>query len=342
MNAPSINARAGFLVVLLAAGFTYGLIQLFTLRFATGDVYPEYSSLRSNPSGAKLLYDSLSRTPGIEVARNYLPFDYLDEKQSTILLLGVNDAELGAGSDRYMDNVERLANRGSRVVVSLVSRGERVPFGAAEVEKRWHFQFAVDHGLYFREAPGWHVLSQQGAKVVAMERDFSKGSVVLFANSSVFSNEAVARLDRLALVATALGPNRRVIFDEQHFGIAESGSVVGLARRYRMAGLAAGLALCAVLFIWKNAAGFPPPLETAPVETLGGRTSISGLFTLLRRHVPPADLAATCWNEWMASHRGEVSPERVARAQAILRDHGAKPLEAAREIQNVLHSKGSL
>jgi len=36
MSAPSANARAGFLIVLLAAIFTYGLIRAFSIRFATG------------------------------------------------------------------------------------------------------------------------------------------------------------------------------------------------------------------------------------------------------------------------------------------------------------------
>ena len=134
----------------------------------------------------------------------------------------------------------------------------------------------------------------------------------------------------------------RVIFDEQHFGMAESGTVVGLARHFRLTGMALGLALCAALFIWKNAAGFPPAADAPRSATLSGRTSISGLYTLLRRHIKPADLAATCWNEWLTGNRRELSADRQARAEAILRDRGRQPLDAVREIQTVLHSKGPL
>jgi len=143
-------------------------------------------------------------------------------------------------------------------------------------------------------------------------------------------------------VCAAIGTASRVVFDERHFGIAESGTVVGLARRFRLTGMALGLALCAALFIWKNAAGFPPLADAPRSETLAGRTSISGLFTLLRRHIKPADLAATCWNEWLAGNRRELTPDRRARAEAILREHGRTPLDAVREIQTVLHSKGPL
>ena len=36
-----------FLFILLAGAFTYGLIRLFSLQFASGEVYPEFSSLRA-------------------------------------------------------------------------------------------------------------------------------------------------------------------------------------------------------------------------------------------------------------------------------------------------------
>ena len=347
MNAPSHNARAGFLIVLLAALFTYGLIRAFSIRFATGEVYPEYSSLRASPEGAKLLYDGLSRTPGMTVARNYFPLEYLEESHAAIFLLALNAGQFAAGPEPYVGEVERLANGGNRVVAALDwSPGAvRGPEHAGELEKRWHVKFGFDTkqtGLYFTEAPDWRVLDRAGSKILAIERDFQKGSVVLFAGSRDFTNQSLVKLDRLALISAAIGPNSRVIFDEEHFGIAESGTVVGLARRFRLAGMAFGLALCAALFIWKNAAGFPPPADAPRPATLSGRTSLSGLYTLLHRHIEPAGLAAACWNEWLAGNRRDLTPERQARAEAILREHGRKPLDAVREIQTVLHAKGPL
>jgi hypothetical protein len=106
--------------------------------------------------------------------------------------------------------------------------------------------------------------------------------------------------------------------------------------------MAAGLAFCAALFLWKNAASFPPPAETPRSGVLIGRTSISGLNTLLSRHIRPADLASTCWNEWITGKRREVAPNHIVRAEAILRDRTRTPLDAVREIQTVLQSKGPL
>src|SRR6266516_392281 len=53
-----------FLAILLAA-FAFGLLQLFKLRFESGDVYLEYSSVRTDPLGRRAFYDSLELMDGI-------------------------------------------------------------------------------------------------------------------------------------------------------------------------------------------------------------------------------------------------------------------------------------
>jgi len=345
MTAPSSNARAGFLIILLAFVFTYGLIRTFSIRFATGDIYPDYSSMKASPSGAKLLYDSLSHISGLTVSRNYSPLEYSDERDAAIFLLAINAGAFAGAAQPYLEPLERLANRGNRVVVSLSWDGPKKPENAGSIEKRWHIKLAYDttrKQLYFPDAAGWRVIDGSGNKILAVERNFEKGAIVLFAGSRDFSNGSAVKLEHLELISAAIGPKSRVVFDEEHFGMGESGTVVGLARRYRLGGMALGFALCTALFIWRNAAGFPPPAETVRRETLSGRTSLSGLYTLLRRHIKPAELAAVCWNEWLLGNRRELSPERRARAEAILRDRGREPLEAVREIQTVLHAKGPL
>jgi hypothetical protein len=345
MTTPSGSARAGFLIILLAFVFTYGLIRAFSIRFAAGDVYPDYSSMKASPPGAKLLYDSLSHTPGLTVSRNYSPLEYSDESDAAIFLLAVNPGVFAGAPQVFVDPVERLSNRGNRVVAALSWDGPKNPVIGEAIQKRWHIKLAYDTArkrLYFSGADDWRVLDRSGDRILAIERDFGKGAVVLFSDSRGFSNQSVVKLGHLELISTAIGPKGRVIFDEEHFGMGESGTVVGLARRYRLGGMALGFALYTALFIWRNAASFPPPAEAIRRETLSGRTSIAGLYTLLRRHIKPAELAAVCWNEWLTGNRRELSPERRARAEAILRDRGRAPLEAVREIQTVLHAKGPL
>ena len=332
--------------VLLAIGFAAALAYLFGIEFAGGSVYPEYSSLRSDPKGAKLLLDSLVRIPGVSAERSYVPFDYLPGDHTTVLLLGIEPEAFAKDPDPYLARIEKFAARGNRVVAALQhDPDEKLP-KAESLAALWKVRLGLSEDqnhatLYFAQAGGWQVLEAVGDELFAIERPFGKGSVVLLASSEDFNNQSTAAGDRLKLVSAAIGSNHRILFDEPHLGISESGSVVGLVRRFRLTGMALGLALCAALWIWKNAAVFPPPAAGQP-RNLSGRTSLSGLLTLLRRHVPATELVAVCWREWLTAHRREVTPARAARAEEILRHSAARPLEAARELQSVVHSKGTL
>ena len=288
--------RVWLLVLLLAAGFTWGMLRLFGVQYATGDVYPEYSSLRSDPLGARLLYESLTRLPGLHVTRNFLPLEYFSGKPSTVLLLGVKPPLLKEAE--FVRPIERVAGRGHRVVIGVTNLAE--------------------------------------ARAIKLDKSLQ------LADTDLFANAPVLELKRLAAVTAALGSNPSIVFDESHFGIMESGSVVGLARRYHLLGLALGLAICAALALWRNASPFPPRGETFEPERLSGRTSFAGLVTLLRRHIPADRVTSVCWQEWFKTNRREMSPSRVRRAEALAASAGARPLEAVREISAVVRAKGEL
>lgn len=343
------NRRSMLLASLLAAAFICGTLYLFDVQFSGGDVYPEYSSLRTDPRGAKLLFDSLAGVPGLTLVRSYLPLDLLEEDHATIILLGLDPNRFASDPELYLRPIERLAGRGNRIVAALQPPDGVTGPRTDALESAWHVKLVVDatrrrvYALHFSQAEGWKVLEAIGPKLLAIERPFGKGSVVLIAHSGDFDNASTVAAALFPLVTTVIGPNSRIVFDEQHLGIAESGSVVGLARRFHLVGLALGLALVATLVIWKNATAFPP-LAARPAPRLGGRTSLSGLITLLRRHIPPDRLAATCWQEWLKGNGREVLPARRDRAEAIIQraaqNSAQSPVAAMREIQAVLHSRG--
>ncbi len=332
--------RTAIFGALLAAGLAWGLVSLFNLEFEDGSAYPEYSSLRADPLGSKLLFDTLARVPGVVVARN---FGALDDVPSgtTVLLLATRAGDF---ADNDAD-LRKLAERGVRVAVAL--NGDANTRTDALVSS-WRLVLSTDrkarqsHPLYFSDAPGWTVLERAGPKILAVERAFGKGSVAVWPESDDFANESTAAGDRFDTVTTALGPNLRVVFDERHFGIAESGSVVALARRFHFTGMALGLALCAALLLWRNGATFPPPGAVAAGENFAGRTSHAGLITLLRRNIPRERLAAVCWEQWQAGNRREAGSSKAVRAAALVQEGSGRPLETMREVQSVLQAKGEL
>ena len=98
-----------------------------------------------------------------------------------------------------------------------------------------------------------------------------------------------------------------------------------------------------MLLIWRNVTSFPPLSdESTNKASLSGRTSRSGLLTLLRRHVPPSGLALVCWNEWLASNRRALPANGSVRAVDAIRRAGSNPVKALHEIQAILDSKGIL
>ncbi len=108
-----------FLLVVLG-GFFFGLAHLFKLRFEAGDVYPEYSSLRADPLGAKALYESLDNL--LTVRRNYRRVSKLGEGRDTTLFY------LGSRAAFMMDSRSdlRLLPEEFKTLESFVAGGGRL------------------------------------------------------------------------------------------------------------------------------------------------------------------------------------------------------------------------
>ncbi len=363
--------RSWALMMLVAGGFAWAILHLFHLQFAAGDSYPEFSSFRTDRLGTRLLFDSLAKLPGITVERNLLPMEFLPRDGAVLLLLGAHPTDVNWNNSQFLQAVERLARRGNRVVLALHFDPETQALRQQDLDSRpandtpgqrskpkslnerppiqvlWGVSLKLEdgnksvHPLYFGSATGWNVRDEQGGRILAVERAFDKGPVLLMAESGAFSNASVVGMERLPQVSAAIGEFRRIVFDEQHLGVAESGSVVGMARQFRLMGLALGLAILAGLFIWRNASSFPPPAPALRTEHTG-RTSHAGLLTLLRRHVPTSEVAGVCWREWLSTNQAQVSPEVRSKAAAILAGSAVRPVEATREIQALLRTKGEM
>lgn len=188
---------------------------------------------------------------------------------------------------------------------------------------QWH------SGLIFTNCgPEWRTIYARGVYPVVIERQFGKGSVVIASDSFFASNEAMLKDRHADLLAWLVGPNRRIVFDEAHFGIVESPGVSGLMRKYHLQGLAAGLLLLAGLFIWKNATSLVPPHTDEPVrEFVAGKDAASGFVNLLRRNISARDVFGVCFAEWKksAAPSGKFSAARLQQAEALFRSEDSLP-----------------
>lgn len=113
------------LILICAATFAFGVMELFKSRYQVGDVYPKYSSLRTDPLGTMAFYESLDRMPGVSVARDYSTANRLPEKRSTTYLhLAASPDDWRLISESVFNEVDRFVRSGGRLVITLYPRAE--------------------------------------------------------------------------------------------------------------------------------------------------------------------------------------------------------------------------
>jgi hypothetical protein len=100
--------------------FAWGIERILELRFARGDVYPPYSTLRGDPLGAKVFLESLGRL-GIEVQRNDLALESAKiPAGAALFFLGVH---LAADEEKTILRLEDIVRSGVRAVIGFYPRG---------------------------------------------------------------------------------------------------------------------------------------------------------------------------------------------------------------------------
>jgi hypothetical protein len=133
-----VSGKGKLLIILfIAVGLlsAFGLYHLFALRFEKGDMFPPYSSLRSDPLGCKAFFIALGRQSGLETARNFRDLGKLKGPPTwTIFFLGAAETLLDASADRQTEELEKLAKEGNRVVIALAPNKKRS--SAAESKKK--------------------------------------------------------------------------------------------------------------------------------------------------------------------------------------------------------------
>src|SRR5689334_15100726 len=92
--------RLGRLALAACVGlFALGLLRLFQERFETGDIYPRYSTWRSDPFGCRALFESLRRYPGLRPERALAREDLARPGDPAWLFLGVDAESLPEDAD---------------------------------------------------------------------------------------------------------------------------------------------------------------------------------------------------------------------------------------------------
>jgi hypothetical protein len=123
-------------LLLALVSLLIGVIHLFILRFQTGDIYPAYSSLRSDPLGTRVFYDSLDNFDEFTLQRNYHLLDSLKiESDATFFYLGAKIPVSDSIPLRTSDALDRLTRSGGRLVISYLPVNPKTDQPSGTVEK---------------------------------------------------------------------------------------------------------------------------------------------------------------------------------------------------------------
>jgi hypothetical protein len=118
---PKANPIRVAFFTFIVLGFMLGVVKLFLLRFEAGDVYPAYSSLRSDPLGIRAFYSSLENINAALVSRNYLALQNLKFKERTAFFyVGIAAINSESVSSEWLNVFERLTNTGGRLLLSFL------------------------------------------------------------------------------------------------------------------------------------------------------------------------------------------------------------------------------
>ncbi len=357
------------IAIVLLIALAWGLEQVAYAPLETGDSYPEFSSLRADPMGAKALYESLAALPGVTVDRIYQREATGPNRQHSgdaIIELGVNPLSWAEANEKSLKEFEDTVKDGGRLVIGFIPvrvSGDRERAKLPPIETRWHLEMMYSEhpsdetvngipretSLYFDvdfldSKSQWRKFAGTSRRPTAIERTFGAGSIVLVAETYPLSNQGLRDARDTTLISRMVGPATHINFDETHFGVAEEGSIAKLMRRYRLQGAIGVLIAVAALFLWRNATSLLPPRAPAHAAAVSGRDSLEGLTALLHRGVNEKQLLETCLAEWTKSAKlssaGRASTERIKKLKdEIARGGAAEPVDTYRAACRILSER---
>jgi hypothetical protein len=120
------RSYAALLLITAALLFASGLILLFELRYEAGDVYPAYSSLRSDPLGTMGFYESVGGLAVFTVYRDTSETNGLpDGNGMTYFYIALPFGQWRALPDEVFHQMELFAAGGGRLVLTIFPQGAK-------------------------------------------------------------------------------------------------------------------------------------------------------------------------------------------------------------------------
>ncbi len=119
-------SRLGVAAGVGALALLFGVVAFESVvrRAENYSYYPDYSSLNNEDTGLKAYYETLVRL-GVSVSRNYRPFLKLEGQKATVIYAGPNLGDFRSRSEKDLEQFERIAQGGARVLILFQTKETR-------------------------------------------------------------------------------------------------------------------------------------------------------------------------------------------------------------------------
>ncbi len=346
--------------------FIFGTYWLFSLQFEAGDIYPPYSSLRSDPLGTRAFFESCDNLNQISTERNFLPFKRIKwEKADTFFFAGSKRLPVKS----RMEAFNKQAKKGKRIVYMLfpVDRMARLKKGKSigswetkgfTVKKfdwkskdksiadyRFDNRLSLHSNRYFQiKDNSWKTILSYHNYPVIIEKKIGNGSIVMTTDSYYISNEILKKNPTPKLLLWLIGGKTRIVFDEAHFNIKANYGIASLIKEYDLVFFFITIIIVTILFIWKNATHFIPPLSTGTYDDeniLMEKDSRAGLINLLYRNINKKDLLKKCMEEYKRTlNKRTNTKDTITKAENVVENIEPKEIISGyNEISKILSKK---
>ncbi|MBU1195551.1 MAG: hypothetical protein KKE62_18325 [Proteobacteria bacterium] len=367
--------KTAFLILIIL--FCLSMINLFLLRFKSGDIYPAYSSFNSDPMGTKALFDSLVSLKGPDIARSFIPSEQIkNAKDTCIIIAGLRSGQRLFISQKEYENIERLTHEGCRLIIALTPVVDRqskslsqksdaqTPESPKHAESRketpkkeipkketgepedlqqvdlfeklgitvrrthfkekgllaspstdlntphsfcatpWQQAFWFESGSSFWKTI--YAINSEEPVIIEKKKLSGSGSLVLLADSYIFSNESLKANSNSELLIWLMGDKKRILFDEYHLGVQKNPGISTLFKKYRLYGPAGLFFIFIILVLWRQSSVLIAPDEHEELSALNHsknktvqiKDHMSGLTSLLKQHIPKKQLIPQCIEAW--------------------------------------------
>jgi len=344
------------IMLLLILSFFVSALFIMHGRLEKGDVYPRYSSLRHDPMGTSILFDSLRRMGCTVEILTEDEFPKVMEPQNTILFILSPAFDLF--SDKEVDRIVGFILSGGRVLMTadddnglmdFFHSGIDIPIRDNKEEEKEEekgegeggngkkprireaiqgtgFDFSPDSIQIFGEKfliTRWPravtVLSSKHDVMLLLSH--GKGDIIISSDSYLVSNEYLTQKPPAAFLSWVMGRRTHVLVDEYRHGVSTNKGVSFLLRKYHLYWFFAYLALIFFLSLWHLLPHFQKPLPRESTPDNWVYSSLDGYTQLLTKTIPRKSLLDIAMDQWLKGSTNRFFREKNREAIEGMREH---------------------